>query len=39
MEKIFKEIEAAKPQKIVFSKPKSKAEKYKKIVISIKGNT
>ncbi len=39
MEKIFKEIKAAEPQKIVFSKPKSKTEKYKKIVISIKGNT
>lgn len=37
MEKIFNEIVAAMPQKIVFSKPKVKTEGYKKIVITVKG--
>jgi len=38
MDKIFTEIIAAKPQKIIFAKPKNKSEKYRKIVISEKKN-
>ncbi len=36
MEKIFTEIIAARPQKIIFAKPKNKSEKYRKIVITAK---
>lgn len=37
MKNIFEEIIAAAPQKIIFSKPRSKTEKYKKITITAKG--
>ncbi len=36
MDKIFTEIIAAKPQKLIFAKPKNKVEKYRKIVITAK---
>lgn len=38
MKKIFTEIIAARPQKIIFAKPKNKSEKYRKIVITAKKN-
>lgn len=38
MKEIFTEIITAKPQKIIFAKPKNKAEKYRKIVITLKKN-
>lgn len=38
MNNIFEEIISAVPQKIIFSKPRNKSEKYKKITISSKGN-
>ena len=37
MKNIFEEIISASPQKIIFSKPRSKTESYKKITISVKG--
>lgn len=38
MNNILEEIISAVPQKIIFSKPRNKSEKYKKITISAKGN-
>lgn len=37
MNHIFEEMISASPQKITFSKPRIKTEKYKKITISVKG--